>query len=702
MSVSGKTSPDAEDPVASHRDWTAAVETDDGASAIPVTEEARVLVVTSGAERDRVEKWLARDGFAVSSITSRAAAVRRLETDPADVIVARCGLDASSGRFVQEVRAASPEAALVLLASDDAEAEAVRKSYPESQEQLVLADLGAYSLRRMILRALDHHHRLRDLEQRVRKLEGRESGFRSIITTTADGIVIVDRHDDVRFVNPAAERLFGREASEMIGTPFEYPLVSGQTSVVDVVRPDGDALAAELRVADTDWQGGAARLVSLRDVTQRRREEEQARQLIREQVARAEALAAERSARFVGEVSSILAESLEDPSTLQRVAARSVPFLGEWCVIDLVQRDGSLQRAAVAYADPAHQELAHMIRDVGPDLERPCGVGIALQQGENARPGVVDPEIIGSIARDEPVVRQLLSLGYATVLFAPLRTQHRTFGCMTWLASSPGRYGPYEVGLVEETARRVAVAIDNARLYREVQDANRTKADFLAVMSHELRTPLNAVIGYSDLLLLGVQSKLSGNAREYVERIRSSARHLLLLIDEILTFARAEAGREPIRSESVMLSDLVREVSALTELLALEKGIAYRLHAADGVILETDPGKVRQILVNLLSNAVKFTDEGVVELHVFHDDTTVEFEVRDSGPGIRPEHLEVIFEPFWQAEQSHARRLEGTGLGLAVARRLTRLLGGEIRVESKLGHGTAFTIRLPRRQPPGH
>jgi signal transduction histidine kinase len=146
-----------------------------------------------------------------------------------------------------------------------------------------------------------------------------------------------------------------------------------------------------------------------------------------------------------------------------------------------------------------------------------------------------------------------------------------------------------------------------------------------------------------------------------------------------------------------MLHDLVRDVSALTELLALEKGIDYRLHSIDGVQLETDSGKVRQILVNLLSNAVKFTEEGRVDLLVSYDDEIVAFVVRDTGPGIRQDHLEKIFDPFWQAEQSRTRRAQGTGLGLAVARRLARLLGGDVYVDSTLGQGSSFTLRLPRR-----
>jgi signal transduction histidine kinase/PAS domain-containing protein len=658
-----------------------------------------LLVLDDGGNADRVRRTLGRAGrqFVVERAPDGERAPGRLARIAPDVVILEApGPD--DGRALEQWRASAPQAALILLARDDAYAEALRSSRaePTADDYLVASDLDSTLLPRSVRSALERHRLVCELEQRVRSLAASEASFRTIITTTADGIVIVDREGSIRFANPAAERLFGRAQHELIGEPFGFPLVSGETTEIDLVRGPGETLVAELRVSDTEWAGAPARLASLRDITERRRAEEHARELIREQAARAEAEAAERRARFLGEVSGILGESLGDRSALQRVADRAVPFLGDWCIVDLLEFDGTVERVAVACAEPGHDDLAERVLRGGPDVARPCGVAHTLASEVASRSHRIEDELIASIVTDPDAAVALTKLGFHDALLVPLRNRHRTLGCLTLLSLAAERYGPQERTLADDLARRAGIAVDNARLLREVQQANRAKADFLAIMSHELRTPLNAVIGYSDLMLLGVQGELARGPREYIERIRTSARHLLSLIEEILTYARTEAGREQIRVGPVALHDVVTEVGDLTESLAVEKGIGFRLQLIDGVIMETDAGKLRQILVNLLSNAVKFTDRGKVELLVTAGEEAVEFIVRDTGPGIRPEHLDQIFEPFWQAEQSRTRRAEGTGLGLAVARRLTRMLGGEIRVESVGGKGTEFTVWLPR------
>ena len=240
--------------------------------------------------------------------------------------------------------------------------------------------------------------------------------------------------------------------------------------------------------------------------------------------------------------------------------------------------------------------------------------------------------------------------------------------------------------------------VELAETVERAELASRAKNDFLAVMSHELRTPLNAIVGYSDLLQTGVSGPLTETQRTHLSRIRSSSFHLLDLIQDVLSFSRIEAGREQLRLGDVELQQMARDAFNYIEQQCSQKGLNPELKMPeDRVVMVTDPAKVRQILLNLLNNACKFTDEGTVSLRIDNTFDDVFFHVSDTGPGIAAEHLELIFEPFTQVDQSTTRVKGGAGLGLPVSRRLAHLLGGELTVQSTLGKGSTFTLRLPIR-----
>jgi PAS domain S-box-containing protein len=245
---------------------------------------------------------------------------------------------------------------------------------------------------------------------------------------------------------------------------------------------------------------------------------------------------------------------------------------------------------------------------------------------------------------------------------------------------------------------QLRLSIGEAQTARlDAESANEAKSTFLAIMSHELRTPINAIIGYTELIAEQIVGPLNDIQRLQLDRVRTSASHLLSLIENVLTLSRVEAGKETIRIETVDANMLVHDSAALLAPGAATKGLEFSTRTLDApYLIATDPTKVRQILINLLSNSVKFTEQGRISIEVRLVDSDVEFSVHDTGVGIAASLLPRVFEPFWQASQSHGTRRPGVGLGLSVSKHLAALLGGAISVESQVGVGSTFTLRLPR------
>jgi signal transduction histidine kinase len=286
---------------------------------------------------------------------------------------------------------------------------------------------------------------------------------------------------------------------------------------------------------------------------------------------------------------------------------------------------------------------------------------------------------------------ELRERGARSAVVLPLRRKDHSFGALVALVTSPApALHAEDAGMLAEIATRTALAIENAKLMQKLEQANQEKTDFMGVLSHELRTPLSAVIGYTDLLLSGIPEPLPERARQHVERIRSSAWHQLTIVEQLLTHTRPLPNPSKVVIDIVNLSEVVAEVTAVIANAAAQKGLKVESDVPAALTVRTDAGRLRQILINLLNNAVKYTHTGEVGLRVRGSDDTIDIAVFDSGPGIAPEIIEHVFEPYWRGTDE----TPGMGLGLSVSRKLAQLLGGEITAESKPGAGSTFTLRL--------
>jgi len=307
-----------------------------------------------------------------------------------------------------------------------------------------------------------------------------------------------------------------------------------------------------------------------------------------------------------------------------------------------------------------------------------------------------------SVARLRPLLDRL---GYRSLLSMPLLFEQRIMGALVVWRRQAGSFTPEVVNLLQTFASQSCLAINNARLFREIEAkgrqleiASQHKSHFLANMSHELRTPLNAILGYSELMADGTYGEVPARMGEVLERVDRSGRHLLGLINDILDLSKIEAGQLKLMPVDYSLEDVVRSVAASAEPLAAAKQLALVVTVAPDLPLGWgDARRLTQVLLNLVGNAIKFTDSGQVAVQARAAGDAFVVTVADTGPGIAENERERIFEEFQQAETTTRSAKGGTGLGLAIARRIVEMHGGRLWLESTLGRGSTFTFTVPVR-----
>jgi two-component system, NtrC family, sensor kinase len=407
--------------------------------------------------------------------------------------------------------------------------------------------------------------------------------------------------------------------------------------------------------------------------------------------------------KALSEVGQAVSSTLDLQTVLTTLVSRATQLSGchGGVIYEFRETSQTFHVMATHRMDPQHLEA---VRD------QPVRLG----EGAMGRAGAIRApvQVADILDENEPVAPQarpiVARLGFRSLLAIPLLREQRLLGGLVVWREASGRFADEVVRLLQTFAAQSVLAIQNARLFREIQGkgreleiANRHKSEFLANMSHELRTPLNAIIGFSEVMRERMFGELNAKQAEYIEDIHSSGQHLLSLINDILDLSKIEAGRMELHMASFNVPAAIKNTLLLVRGRAARHGVQLAVHI-DPTLgdVTADELKFKQILLNLLSNAVKFTPKGgTISVSAARGDGSVEVSVSDTGIGIPLEQQEAIFEEFRQAKMDGAPKPEGTGLGLALSRKFVELHGGKIQVRSEPARGSVFTFTLPGASP---
>lgn len=519
---------------------------------------------------------------------------------------------------------------------------------------------------------------------------------RAVTASLGEGVFAVDADERITLLNPAAEQLLGVAEQDVLGKRVEE-IVRFRRPDAPSDRPSGSPLSRSLQRGER--LHGDEYMVSTRHRAAFPVSYTCAPLLEAGRVSGAvvafqniiELKRVEKEQRLLAELSSVLAGSLDYGATLAAVAHFAVPLLADVCSIEELADDGTVRCLTAALADPARQgdfeaqtrqsawQVAHArVLQSG----KPVLAGAAPNQGERA------------FEHHEMGAELIAGSGVKSIMLVPLLRTRGTALVLTLLtAESDRRYSVFDLGLVEELARRAALAIDNARLYEQARKATRMRDDLLAIVSHDLKNPLSAILMGIELLASDAVGDRD-QASAWVDRIWRSAHRMSRLIEDLLDSASIEAEHLSVRLQPMAAAAIVADVIENLQPEAASKPLSLRSELpADLPDIAADPARVQQIFLNLLGNAIKFTPaHGRITVQAQAVGDMIRFAVTDTGAGISRQHLPHLFDRFWQ-EQSTARL--GTGLGLFIAKGIVEAHGGKLWAESELGQGSTFFFTLP-------
>jgi PAS domain S-box-containing protein len=548
-----------------------------------------------------------------------------------------------------------------------------------------------------------HVDQRKQLEQRLDELAHTEQRLRSVVEHVLDGIITIDDQGTILTFNRAAEAIFGYAADEVLGQnvrmlmPDPYRREhdqflanyrrTGQARIIGIgretlaCRKDGSIFPIELGVSEFGLDGRRYFTGIVRDITERER--------------------AENVARFIADASRSLAELVDFQSTLQKIARLAVPFFADWCMIHMANEQGVLTQLAVSHVDPAKVALAEKLSGHGVlRANDSAGVGRVFRTGRAEMAAEIPDSLLRLIARDEKHLLTLRQLGVNSYIGVPLRVRERVLGVISFLVSESRRqYDATDLQVAQDLAHRAGIAIENARLYAELREADRRKDDFLAILAHELRNPLALLRSGLDLL------NMAGTEQDTVQVMQRQVTLLGRLVDDLLDVSRIVRGKVQLKRERIELNSLLQQTveTARPSVDAQRHTLTVSLPPTP-VFVDGDPLRLTQIVTNLLNNAVKYTEKGGrIWLSAQREGDRLVLEVRDNGIGISKDLMPRIFDLFTQADRSLERSQGGMGIGLTLVRNLVEMHGGSVTAHSDgEGKGSRFVILLPVAAEEGH
>ena len=400
------------------------------------------------------------------------------------------------------------------------------------------------------------------------------------------------------------------------------------------------------------------------------------------------------------EVLNVISGSITDARPVFDAISRSVLRLYGARSVSLVVRVGErIDRVGYAVADKSADDGTQALWPI--PLDDKSMSGRAILGGELVHIKDVDAE--PGLAEHSRAITQ--KSGVRSALVAPMFSMGTTIGALSVARRAPGGFSEREVEMIRTFADQAVIAMENVRLFREIQEksaqlevASQHKSQFLASMSHELRTPLNALLGFNEMLLGDIYGEVPGDMRAPLAQMQASGKHLLRLINNVLDLAKIEAGRMELALAEYSVHDTVESVRSTLQPLAADKGLEFLAAVpADIPLAYGDPGRITQCLMNLAGNSLKFTKAGKVEISVAVNDGLLRYRVADTGIGIPPDKIEGLFTEFKQTDATVASEYGGTGLGLSISKKFVEMHGGRIWVESEPGRGSVFTFEVPLR-----